>query len=160
MKKSHSFRYTVGRTDVVRIPELGMDRISCRIDTGAALCALHALTCCEDNGILRVQFDAAETGSQQRAPWIHSFTEFKVIRVRNSFGDVQERFAVPLHIELFNEVFPVWVGLTSRASQRHPLLLGRNLLRQGFAVDVRYRNLSWKKHPFHSFPHESIDPLR
>jgi hypothetical protein len=103
------------------------------------------LTCCEDNGVLLVQFDAAETGSLRPAPWVESFTKYKTVRVKNSFGDVQDRFAVWLEIELFGQLYGVWVGLTSRASQRHPLLLGRNLLRQGFTIDVRYRNLSWKK---------------
>lgn len=135
----------IGRTDVVSIPALGMDRISCRIDSGAALCALHMLTCCEDNGVLLVQFDAAETGSLRPAPWVESFKHYKTVRVKNSFGDVQDRYAVWLEIELFGQPYGVWVGLTSRASQRHPLLLGRNLLRQGFTIDVRYRNLSWKK---------------
>ena len=135
----------IGRTDVVSIPTLGMDRISCRIDSGAALCALHMLTCCEDNGVLLVQFDAVETGSLRPTPWIESFKHYKTVRVKNSFGDVQDRFAVWLEIELFGQPYGVWVGLTSRASQRHPLLLGRNLLRQGFTIDVRYRNLSWKK---------------
>jgi hypothetical protein len=135
----------IGRTDVVSIPALGMDRISCRIDSGAALCALHMLTCCEDNGVLLVQFDAVETGSLRPTPWVESFTHYKTVRVKNSFGDVQDRFAVWLEIELFGQPYGVWVGLTSRASQRHPLLLGRNLLRQGFNIDVRYRNLSWKK---------------
>jgi hypothetical protein len=135
----------IGRTDVVSIPALGMDRISCRIDSGAALCALHMLTCCEDNGVLLVQFDAVETGSLRPTPWVESFTHYKTVRVKNSFGDVQDRFAVWLEIELFGQPYGVWVGLTSRASQRHPLLLGRNLLRQGFTIDVRYRNLSWKK---------------
>jgi hypothetical protein len=135
----------IGRTDVVSIPALGMDRISCRIDSGAALCALHMLTCCEDNGVLLVQFDAVETGSLRPTPWVESFTHYKTVRVKNSFGDVQDRFAVWLEIELFGQPYGVWVGLTSRASQRHPLLLGRNLLRQGFTIDVRYRNLSWTK---------------
>jgi hypothetical protein len=135
----------IGRTDVVSIPALGMDRISCRIDSGAALCALHMLTCCEDNGVLLVQFDAVETGSLRPTPWVESFTHYKTVRVKNSFGDVQDRFAVWLEIELFGQPYGVLVGLTSRASQRHPLLLGRNLLRQGFTIDVRYRNLSWKK---------------
>jgi hypothetical protein len=103
------------------------------------------LTCCEDNGVLLVQFDATETGSLRPAPWVESFTKYKTVRVKNSFGDVQDRFAVWLEIELFGQLYGVWVGLTSRASQRHPLLLGRNLVRQGFTIDVRYRNLSWKK---------------
>jgi hypothetical protein len=103
------------------------------------------LTCCEDNGVLLVQFDAVETGSLRPTPWVESFTHYKTVRVKNSFGDVQDRFAVWLEIELFGQPYGVWVGLTSRASQRHPLLLGRNLLRQGFNIDVRYRNLSWKK---------------
>lgn len=145
MSQLPSVPIKIGRTDVVSIPALGMDRISCRIDSGAALCALHMLTCCEDNGLLQVQFDATETGSKRSAPWIESFQTFKTVRVKNSFGDVQERYAVWLEIELFGQPYGVWVGLTSRASQRHPLLLGRNLLRQGFVVDVRYRNLSWKK---------------
>jgi hypothetical protein len=135
----------IGRTDVVSIPQLGMERISCRVDTGAALCALHALTCCEEDGLLKVQFDAAETGTDRPGPWIETFTQFKTVRVKNSFGDTQDRYAVWLEIHLFDRPFGVWVGLTSRSSQKHPLLLGRNLLRQGFLVDVRLRNLSLKR---------------
>ena len=127
----------LGRTDHFHIPEVGLVHLSARIDTGAAYCALHcasAQVSQEDNS-LRVVMDNGAS---------YSFTEYKKIAVKSSFGESQERFAVLLTISIYRQPYRIWVGLTAREKMRYPLLVGRNLLREGFVVDVKKRNLSYR----------------
>lgn len=126
---------TLGRTELVDLPELGWHRVEARIDSGAYHCAVHCINFHLDGTELVVRWaHGAETRHLQ----------FRRATVKSSFGDLQERYLVHLTLNLYGEAFTQEFSLSDRSRMRHPILLGRTLLKRGFVVDVRRRNASAK----------------
>jgi hypothetical protein len=127
---------TVGATTVVSLPEFCIKGLQARVDTGAATCALHAssIEFDEQESVLKViLFDPDSdfyTGQE------HVFTDFVVRNVRNSFGKRMSRPMVKTKVTLAKETFEVLVGFSDRTKLTYDMLIGRNLLEQGFVVDV------------------------
>lgn len=131
----------IGATAEVDLPELGIFGLSCRVDTGAATCALHAHRV--DHGedaqgqeyIEVVLFDPDNdnyTGETLR------FTDFLSRNVRNSFGTRQKRYMIKTRLDVHHHTFEVLVGFSNRTKLTYDMLLGRNLLSKGFLVDVTH----------------------
>ena len=119
------------------LPELGVDWIKAKLDTGARTSALHA-------------FDLEEFERDGRAwvrfsihPWQESAADavtaelpvHDVRQVRSSSGHVQERYVVLLKLRIGERVVTTEVTLSRRDEMGFRLLVGREALRQGFLVD-------------------------
>ena len=119
------------------LPELGVDWIKAKLDTGARTSALHA-------------FDLEEFERDGRAwvrfsihPWQESAADavtaelpvHDVRQVRSSSGHVQERYVVLLELRIGERVVTTEVTLSRRDEMGFRLLVGREALRQGFLVD-------------------------
>ncbi len=127
----------VGWREWVSLPELGVPWIKAKLDTGARTSAIHA-------------FDAEEFTQDDDLwvrytvqPWQGSLedplkVESRVIdrrEVRSSSGHSEERLVVPMQITLAQQTITVEMTLSRRDEMGFRLLLGREALRQGFAVD-------------------------
>ncbi|RYY16928.1 MAG: hypothetical protein EOO36_10480, partial [Cytophagaceae bacterium] len=74
-----------------------------------------------------------------------AFHEFDQRDIRSSNGEVQARYVITTTVRLYGQDFTAEFSLADRSDLRHPVLLGRTLLRQGrFVVDVARRDLSAK----------------
>jgi hypothetical protein len=126
-----------GWREWVSLPELGVDWIKAKLDTGARTSALHA-------------FDLQEFERDGRAwvrfsihPWQESAADavtaelpvHDVRQVRSSSGHVQERYVVLLELRIGERVVNTEVTLSRRDEMGFRLLVGREALRQGFLVD-------------------------
>jgi hypothetical protein len=130
-----STKRTLGRSELVHLPELGLVDVEARIDTGAYHCAVHCINYHVDGSELVVRW---ANGTTTR----HS--SFRRATVKSSFGDLQERYLVHLELSVYGEVVLQEFSLSDRSRMRHSLLLGRTFLKRGFVVDVRRRNVSAK----------------
>jgi hypothetical protein len=74
-----------------------------------------------------------------------STTNFVQKRIKSSNGSIEERYVIKTHIELFGHKILTEFSLSDRSKMKFPILLGRKLLRQGFVIDVRKKNLSFQK---------------
>lgn len=127
----------VGWREWVTLPELGVERIKAKIDTGARSSALHAtrITPFERAGEEWVHF---EIHPVQRDSRTVITAEAKVLdrrSVRSSTGHAQLRWAVETQVEFAGQQWPIELTLTSRAPMGFRLLLGRQALRRRFVVD-------------------------
>lgn len=126
---------TLGRSELVALPQLDLDAAEARIDTGAYHCAVHCINFHVD-------------GSELVVTWPHAIqtrhTAFRKATVKSSFGDLQERYLVHLELSVFGETVLQEFSLSDRSRMRHPILLGRTFLKRGFVVDVRRKNVSAK----------------
>jgi hypothetical protein len=139
----------LGRRELIDLPALGLRGVVAKVDTGAYTSAIH----CAD---LRLEADPA-TGQ----PVLHvrlldpehpatdgrplAFREFAQRHIRSSNGEVQARYVIRTVVRLYGQDFSVEFSLADRSDLKHPVLLGRSLLRQGgFVVDVAQRELSYK----------------
>jgi hypothetical protein len=147
--KSRPAKRLLGRRELIDLPALGLRGVVAKVDTGAYTSAIH----CAD---LRLEADPA-TGQ----PVLHvrlldpehpatdgrplAFREFAQRHIRSSNGEVQARYVIRTVVRLYGEEFSTEFSLADRSDLKHPVLLGRSLLRQGrFVVDVAQRELSYK----------------
>lgn len=126
-----------GWREWVSLPDLGVEWIKAKLDTGARTSAIHA-------------FDLAEFDQDGRPwvrfsihPWQRSAEESTVVtlpvhdrrRVRSSSGHEQERYVVLMDVALVGRTVTAEVTLSRRDQMGFRLLIGREALRGAFVVD-------------------------
>lgn len=131
----------IGRFDKADFPNLHLNDIAIKIDTGAYTSSIHCDNIVEDNGILKCTFLDEEhplyNGRQ------YEFSEFEVVHVKSSNGIVQKRYQIQSRITLFKKTYKISLSLTTRQEMRFPVLLGRKFLTKKFIVDTEYTDLSF-----------------
>jgi hypothetical protein len=137
----------LGSTDRIDLPEFNLFDIDCRIDTGAALSAIHChhVQLTEKDGIAYISFQLLDPQHEEYQHLTYSTARFVEKKVKSSFGDYQLRYAIQTKIKIYGVEYDTEITLADRENMQYPMLVGRNLLRNGFLVNIRKRNLSWKK---------------
>jgi hypothetical protein len=124
----------IGKAEVIELPELGVDNICARIDTGAKTSAIWVSKVKETKQGLEVTFFGKQnpyyTGKSQL------FTTYSETVVASSNGAVERRYKVRLLIVIGSRRIRAWFTLADRSQQVYPILVGRNVLRGKFVVDV------------------------
>ncbi len=138
---------TIGRTDKVDLPELGLIEVQAKIDTGAYTSAIHCSkihidTNKEGKELLVYTISGNRLGKGMRARKFKTDT-FKLKKIRSSNGQVQQRYVIKTKLKLFNKVFNTEFSLSDRSHMKNPILLGRKLLNSRFVVDVAEEDLSY-----------------
>lgn len=128
---------TLGWREWVSLPDLGIDRLAAKVDTGAKTSALDAtaISEIEQDGMSFVRFtvDAGSKGLQQQ----HECTAQVVDQreVRDSGGHVELRYVIRTEVVVDGLRWAVEMTLAERSSMKYPMLLGRQALRGRFVVD-------------------------
>ncbi|RYY12919.1 MAG: ATP-dependent zinc protease [Cytophagaceae bacterium] len=139
----------LGRRELIDLPALAVRGVEAKVDTGAYTCAIHceAVHLAPDPAtgqpVLHVRLlDPGHPATDGRPL---AFREFDQREIRSSNGEVQARYVIKTTVRLYGQTFTTEFSLADRSDLRHPVLLGRALLRQGrFVVDVARRDLSYK----------------
>lgn len=136
MSRAHS-NIVAGWREWVRLPGLEVRWIKAKLDTGARTSAIHAfdLEEFEKDGDDWVRFSIH--------PWQRSAVESTIVElpvhdrrvVRSSNGEAQERMVVLMDITIVGTTVTAEVSLSRRDEMGFRLLIGREVLRQGFLVD-------------------------
>ncbi len=127
----------IGWREWVAFPELGVDRIKAKIDTGARTSALHAfdIQLYEKQGKSWVRF--AIHPYQRNDTDIRTCTcpvvESRV--VTNSGGAQEERLVIETFLMLGEQSWPIEVTLTNRDQMGFRMLLGRTAVKGHFLID-------------------------
>ncbi len=127
-----------GWREWVSLPELGVEWVKAKLDTGARSSAIHAfgLEEFEKNGEPWVRF---EVHPWQRSSEDSAVAEYPVHDqriVRSSTGHEQMRYVVLMKVRLLKRTVTAEVTLSRRDEMGFRLLLGREVLRKGgFLVD-------------------------
>jgi hypothetical protein len=143
---------TLGWREWVRFPELGLDSIKAKVDTGARTSALHAfeVTPFEENGTHRVEFKM-HPNQRDHDTVVVCVADIKDERlVRDSGGHQQERWVIETPICIGNQCWPIELTLTSRDDMLFRMLLGRTAMRKRAIVDPSRSYLTgtrFKKRP-------------
>jgi len=125
----------VGRTEFVSFPDLGLETIEAKVDTGAYGNALHVDEVSIKHDKLVFTIDNID----------YVYNDYKTVIVRNSFGVKQKRFSIVTNIYLGDKSYKINVSLTNRGRMKYPMLIGRRFLRKfGYIVNVNEKNINDK----------------
>lgn len=134
----------IGWKEKVTFPGFDLKDIPAKIDTGARTSVLH----CTSIEIIKkyrkpyVKFVLLDPGMTQYNGKEYTLPFHKEKRVRNSFGQEENRIVIQTEVELFNKRYPIEISLRDRSNMEFPMLLGRSFIRRNFIVDVSRSNLS------------------
>lgn len=125
----------IGRIEKISFPDLEINLIDAKVDTGAYTTALHVRDIKLENG----QLSFIPNNSNKR----YYFDKFRCIKVKSSFGKIQKRYSVYTRVIVGEKVYKIHISLSNRKNMRYPVLIGRRFLyRFNYIVDVRKKNLN------------------
>ena len=125
----------LGWVEWTRLPDLGVEAIRCKVDTGARTSALHADDLEEiatPEGV-RVRFSVRCESSQE--PCVVELPLHDRRPVRDSGGREELRPVILTTVELFGRAWETEISLTRRDDMEYNMLLGRRAIRGRFLVD-------------------------
>lgn len=120
---------TIGRAEIVRFPLLGEQKVYARIDSGARTSAIWGDAAVRD-GVLEVTFFGDATQ-------VYTFTHYGRQAVASSNGHIDKRFTIKIPVVLKGKRILATFTIANRSTQVYPVLIGRNVLRGKFIVDVK-----------------------
>ena len=126
----------IGWREWVSLPDLGLENIKAKIDSGARSSALHAfdLRAFTVGGVPWVRFRVHPM--QHGGPTVEAEAEITDMRrVRNPGGRRELRPVIRTHVELSDKQWKIDVTLTPRWGMSFRMLLGRQAIRRHFLVD-------------------------
>jgi hypothetical protein len=128
---------TIGWREWVGLPELGINQIKAKVDTGARTSAIHAFKVMteERNDGLWVRFGMhPDQRSEEAVVWCEARVKDSRT-VRDSGGHEEERLVIETTLQLGPRTWPIEATLTSRDNMGFRMLLGRTAIRGLYAVD-------------------------
>lgn len=130
-------RLTIGWREWVGLPDLKVDAIKAKIDTGARTSALHAFRIEPfwRDGVVWVRF---ELNPIQRSQAMNVACEARAIderTVRNSGGGVEQRYIIATMLRLGERAWPIELALTNRDQMGFRMLLGRTALKGRILIE-------------------------
>ena len=136
MTADHSYTLA-GWREWVSLPELGVPWVKAKLDTGARSSSIHAFD------LEEVERDGLPWARVRIHPWQRSDADavecerpvLDVRDVRSSSGHAERRLVVALDIVLMGRTVRAEMTLARRDEMGFRMLVGREALRRGFAVD-------------------------
>ena len=127
----------LGWREWVALPELGIENIKAKIDTGARTSALHAYRIAqfEEDGHRRVRF-AVHPVQRRKRPEILCVADVIGERmVTSSSGHRERRLVIRTPLLVGGRSWPIEITLTDRDEMSFRMLLGRQALRRRVLLD-------------------------
>jgi hypothetical protein len=124
----------IGKAEEVALPELGLEVVCARVDTGAKTSAIWVSKVAETDKGLEVVFFGKKTREYTGKKIV--FPTYSETVVASSNGAVERRYKVRLLVVVAGRRIRAWFTLADRSAQVYPILIGRNVLRGKFIVDV------------------------
>ena len=130
-------RPAIGWREWVALPDLGIEQIKAKIDTGARTSALHAfrVTPSQVDGVPHVRFFLHPV-QHRRVPVVAC--EARVVderTVTSSNGRTEHRYVIETQLRIGSLFWPIEITLTDRDQMGFRMLLGRQAVRRRVLVD-------------------------
>jgi hypothetical protein len=132
-------RPVLGWREWVALPDLGIQLIKAKVDTGARTSALNATSMEEfvHNGKGMVRFEVFISGIKHSSS-SRFFCNAPVVdsrEVTNSGGHREHRIVISTRLQLGLTTELVEITLTNRGSMKFPMLIGRSAIRRRYLVN-------------------------
>lgn len=138
MKQKLVKKQIIGWREWVGFPELGIDRIKAKIDTGARSSALHAYdieTYKTRTGKQRVKFAVHPLQKNNRIIVTCHADLIDQRVIKSSSGQKELRTTVLTELQMGEASWPIEITLTNRDTMGFRLLIGRTAIKKLFLVD-------------------------
>ena len=139
-------KITIGRVDKADFPNLMLEDIDVKVDSGAYTSSVH---CCNikeiiSEGASLIQFTLLDSEHPFYNNKEFTSKNYASKIVKSSNGIAEKRFMIQTEIVIFNQTFPIYLTLSERSDMKFPILLGRKFLNKKFVIDTAKKNLSFK----------------
>ena len=138
-------KITVGWREWIRLPDLGIDRIKAKVDTGARTSSLHAYDIATSEDGKRVSFKVHPRQHHENVVIECSADIVDRRIVTNSGGQQEERLVIRSMLHIGEHNWPIEITLTGRHDMKFRMLLGRTALRDIALVNPAKSYLVGKK---------------
>jgi hypothetical protein len=118
----------IGRAEQVSLPILDQKLAHARIDSGARTSAIWGQATIVDNR-LHVKFFGEEKE--------YIFESYGRQAVASSNGHIDQRYTIKMPVVIGGKKINATFTIANRSMQVYPILIGRNVLRGKFVVDVK-----------------------
>lgn len=124
----------VGKAERVSFPQANVLNLLAKVDTGAYRSSVWATKIKEKDGLL--SFVLLGPSSKHYSGEMVTTTEYRRVKVENSFGHSEMRYSVFLSVEIAGKKIRSNFTLANRAKKTYSALIGRKMLKGRFLVDV------------------------
>lgn len=147
MREDSENRITLGWREWVQLPELGLDAIKAKVDTGARTSALHAFEVrpFDEDGRKRVEFKMHPVQRDSKTVQVCVSDIIDERPVRDSGGHLENRWVIMTPIVIGGHVWPIEITLTARDDMLFRMLLGRTAIKGRAIVDPSRSYLTGKR---------------
>ncbi len=146
-KQTPRDKITLGWREWIGLPELGVQWIKAKVDTGARTSALHVHGIEElreenDGVVLRVRIHPHQRSGEGEL--VAEVLAHDQRPVTSSVGHRQHRYVIETPVRIGDREFSIEISLTNRDAMGFRMLLGRTAVRQGYLVDAKQSYLLGK----------------
>lgn len=127
-------RMVIGNSTLVDFPEIDILGVPARVDTGARSSSVWG-SATVVGGKLEVVLLGRSHPLYTGKPYV--VEDFQEIVISSSMGHLQKRYKVRLLVKLRGKKIRAAFTIADRSQQVYPVLIGRNILRGKFVVDVK-----------------------
>lgn len=138
--KKNVMENIIGWREWVELPELGIDKIKAKIDTGARTSALHAFNIEEfknHRGKKKLKFQIHPIQRNNNFVLNCEADLLDQRYVKNSGGNIERRYIIKTILLMGGAHWPIELTLTNRDAMGFRLLLGRTGLHKNFLIDPK-----------------------
>ena len=129
----------IGWREWLSLPDLGIQTIKAKIDTGARSSAIHAFDIKTRSlrGRTRLRFKVHPYQHNSHETWESEAYVIDKRHIRNSGGSTELRYVILTTAQLGEYEWPIELTLTNRDVMGFRMLLGRQAVRGRFLIDPR-----------------------
>lgn len=134
---SKNNKKVIGRIETIALPDLAIDELQVRVDTGAKTSSLHV-----DN-IIKKMHNGKHCVTFDIHPDVHNVDKVvqciapisDIRKVKSSNGSSEERYLIETPVVLGTEKWIIEITLTDRSDMSYLMLFGREAIGSRFLVD-------------------------
>jgi len=143
----------IGRKEKANFPELALESIDVKIDTGAYTSSIHCIDIKEIENRLYCKFLDESHPDYNHMELV--FDNYEIASIKSSNGMTEVRYQIFTKIKFGEESYEIELTLTDRAEMKYPVLIGRKFLKGKFIVDVAKTNKLKKRQKNHEEKNEN-----
>lgn len=127
----------IGRLESISLPDLAIDELQVRVDTGAKTSSLHVdnITKIVKNGKKCVTFDIHPDAYNVNSIVNCTAPISDIRKVKSSNGTTEQRYVIETTVVLGTDTWVIEITLTDRSDMSYLMLFGREAIGKRFLVD-------------------------